>query len=75
MTVDHNLLVTDCLGVDADMRHILGQCSCSAWFELILDLKEETPEFAASVIQNGFPPCPAVRGLTNHYEKELKNAV
>lgn len=83
MQMQHNLLVTDCYGVDPAMRHILGQCSCSAWFEIVMDTKNMFnvidmmmgPEFAASVTQANFPPCPAVLGLTRHFEKELKHAV
>lgn len=48
---------------------VTGQCSCAAWFDMRLERATQQP--LLTVMNNGFPPCPAVGPLVAHFEEEL----
>lgn len=69
----HNLLFTDYENCESPgVVGIIGQCSCSAWFELRVD--KPSTQLVVAVRQNGFPPCPAVCPLADHFQEEIEDA-
>lgn len=67
----HSLLFTDHNGESDGIVAVVGQCSCSAWFDLRMT---DRAELVVSARHNNWPPCPAVQGLVDHFEEELADA-